>query len=420
MLATTGLPTADAKRYLTSISACFLLILYGFFFAAVTTVGASASDGVLIARDYKVAGDATRVRVLLNFDDKPAIKWFLLRGPHRLVIDLPETRFAIDPDDLEPRGLVSGVRYGELGEGRARIILSSDGPFMVEDLSVLANDGGGYRLAADLVAASQAEFDAALARQARETSPAPRATDKADRLGISHAHVRRPFTIVIDPGHGGIDGGAEGRSGTAEKEVTLAFARELKAYLDQRTDYEVHLTRDSDTFLRLDERVRIARQHQADLFLSVHADTIRIRDFRGATVYTLSDKASDPEAEALAIRENLSDELAGLSVEETDPQVADILVDLIRRETHGFSIRFARSLIGELTGKVQLVNRPHRFAGFRVLRAPDVPSVLLELGYLSNEKDEAQLLDADWRQKAIASIASAIAAFAEAKSGAGG
>ncbi|MCV0396517.1 MAG: N-acetylmuramoyl-L-alanine amidase [Rhizobiaceae bacterium] len=381
---------------------------------------AGGAGATFHARDYRMAGDATRTRVLLNFDREPGVKWFLLRGPHRLVIDLPDTRFAIEPDDLEPRGLVQNVRYGALGEGRARIILSSDGPFTVEDLSVIENEDGGYRLVADLAAASQSEFDAALSEQSGAGNPGVRSTNKSDRVGASPAAVSRKFSIVIDPGHGGIDGGARGKSGTAEKDVTLAFARELRDTLEETGDYDVHLTRDSDTFLRLDERVRIARQHHADLFLSIHADTIRLSSFRGATVYTLSEKASDPEAEALAIRENLSDEVAGLTVDEADPQVTDILVDLVRRETHGFSIRFARSLIGELTGQVQLVNRPHRFAGFRVLRAPDVPSVLLELGYLSNEKDEAQLLDPDWRRKAVGSIAAAISTFADVRTGAGG
>ena len=151
------------------------------------------------------------------------------------------------------------------------------------------------------------------------------------------------------------------------------------------------MTREKDEFLRLDDRVRIAREHEADLFISIHADTIRLKGIRGATVYTVSEKASDAEAQALADRENLSDQLAGIEIEEENHEVADILIDLIRRETHSFSMRFARSLVGELSTTVGLINNPHRFAGFKVLKAPDVPSVLLELGYLSNAKDEEQL-----------------------------
>ena len=184
--------------------------------------------------------------------------------------------------------------------------------------------------------------------------------------------------------------------------------------------YNVFMTREKDEFLRLDDRVRIAREHDADLFLSIHADTIRLKGIRGATVYTVSDRASDAEAQALADRENLSDQLAGIEIEEKDHEVADILVDLIKRETHSFSMRFARSLVGELKTTVSLINNPHRFAGFKVLKAPDVPSVLLELGYLSNAKDEEQLKNAEWRSKAAASISKAIEIFATSTGSAGG
>ena len=277
----------------------------------------------------------------------------------------------------------------------------------------------GYRLVVDLSAASESEFDAALAIQA-ETTGSTQATPKGDRLGQITGRAGRRFTIVIDAGHGGIDGGAEGPSGTVEKAITLMFATELRDKLRADGRYDVFMTREKDEFLRLDDRVRIARQHEADLFLSIHADTIRFKGIRGATVYTVSDKASDAEAKALADRENLSDQLAGIAIEEEDHEVADILVDLIRRETHSFSMRFARSLVGELSTTVGLINNPHRSAGFRVLKAPDVPSVLVELGYLSNAKDEEQLLSADWRGKAAASISNAIALFASAKGGAGG
>ena len=378
-----------------------------------------AAAAPLEAVDYKVAGDATRTRIVMNFDREPEPQWFLLRGPHRLVIDLPETRFGLDPKSLKARGLVKGVRYGHLEEGSSRLILTAKGPFIVEKIEVVANEKTpGYRLVADIAAASTAEFDAALAVQAETTGST--ATPKVDRLGPSAEPAGKKFTVVIDPGHGGIDGGAEGKNGSVEKSITLIFARELRDRLVASAKYSVFMTRDRDEFLRLDDRVRIARQHGANLFISVHADTIRLKGIRGATVYTMSDKASDAEAQALADRENLSDQLAGIEIEEDDKQVADILIDLIRRETHSFSMRFARSLVGELSSTVGLINNPHRSAGFRVLKAPDVPSVLVELGYLSNPEDEEQLMSADWRGKAATSIANAVALFAAAKNGAGG
>ncbi|MBZ9794114.1 N-acetylmuramoyl-L-alanine amidase [Mesorhizobium sp. ES1-4] len=380
---------------------------------------ANAADAPLVAKGYKMAGDATKMRIVMDFDREPDIKWFLLRGPNRLVIDLPNTRFAVDAKDLKPRGLVKGVRLGEIGEGVSRVILTGKGPFAVDKLDVLKNeDGTGYRIAIDMSAASEREFDAALANQALTTGSTV-STDKGGRVGTGPvSNPGHRFTVVIDPGHGGIDGGAEGLHGTIEKNITLAFATELRDKLAAIGKYDVFMTRDTDEYLRLDDRVRIARQHEADLLISIHADTISVKGIRGATVYTVSDKASDPEAQALADRENLSDQFAGMVIKDDNKEVTDILIDLIRRETHTFSMSFAHTLVGQLSTSVGLINNPQRSAGFRVLKAPDVPSVLVELGYLSNAKDEAQLLDAEWRGKAAQSITNAVALFASAHAGA--
>jgi N-acetylmuramoyl-L-alanine amidase len=391
-----------------------------FVLAFATSAPAAPADAPLKATDFKMAGNAMEMRVVLQFDREPDIRWFLLRGPNRLVIDLPATSFLVDPKSMKARGLIRNVRYGALGEGSARLILTAKGPFAVDKVDVIANeDGKGFRLAVDMSASSDREFDAALATQAMTTGSTT-APGKSDRLGKPSDNPGKRFTVVIDPGHGGIDGGAEGVNGTVEKTITLAFAQELRTKLADTGKYDVFMTRETDEFLPLDERVRIARQHEADLFISIHADTISQKGIRGATVYTVSDKASDAEAQATADRENLSDTLAGIDVKQDNHEVADILVDLIRRETHTYSVRFARSLVGELSPTVELINHPHRSAGFKVLKAPDVPSVLVELGYLSNPKDEAQLRDPDWRAKAADRITSAIALFAAAKSGTGG
>jgi N-acetylmuramoyl-L-alanine amidase len=372
------------------------------------------------AREFKLAGDALKVRVVLQFDREPDPKWFLLRGPARLVIDLPETTFLVEPRSLKARGLIRNVRFGTLGQGTSRLILTAKGPFAVDRVDVLANeDGNGFRMVADLSASSERAFEQALADQA-ETTGSTVSTAKGDRVGKAPINPAKRLSVVIDPGHGGIDGGAEGADGTVEKAITLAFALELRNKLVQTGLYDICLTREKDEFLRLDDRVRIARQHDADLFISIHADTIRHKGLRGATVYTVSDKASDAEAEAVADRENLSDALAGIEVKHDDHAVEDILVDLIRRETHTYSVRFARSLVGELSPTIALINNPHRSAGFKVLKAPDVPSVLVELGYLSNTKDEEQLRDPEWRGKAADRITAAIAAFAAAKTATGG
>jgi N-acetylmuramoyl-L-alanine amidase len=393
------------------------LLLLATLFQSFSSV-ASAADAPLVAKAYKMAGDATKMRIVMDLDREPDIKWFLLRGPNRLVIDIANTRFAIDAKDLKPRGLVKGVRLGELGDGVSRLILTGKGPFAVDKLDVLKNeDGTGYRIAIDMSAASEREFDDALANQALTTGSTV-SSDKGERVGkgpVSNPGHR--FTVVLDPGHGGVDGGAEGLNGTIEKNVTLAFATELRDKLMAIGKYDVFMTRDTDEYLRLDDRVRIARQHEADLLISIHADTISVKGIRGATVYTVSDKASDPEAQALADRENLSDQFAGMVIKDDNKEVTDILIDLIRRETHTFSMSFAHTLVGQLSTSVGLINNPQRSAGFKVLKAPDVPSVLVELGYLSNAKDEAQLLDAEWRGKAAQSITNAVALFASARAG---
>jgi N-acetylmuramoyl-L-alanine amidase len=402
----------DGAARLLSIFCALLGVLTALALPAV------AADTIRV-HGYKMAGDASRVRIVLQMESEPQVRWTLMRGPHRLVLDLPGTTLALDPKEAAPRGLVTGVRYGQLDAGVSRLILSTEGPFRVEGLDILPNESSpGHRLVADLVATSETEFEAALAEQIETTGST--AASKSDRLGQPGQPQAKPFTIVIDPGHGGIDSGAEGSGGTLEKAVTLNFSRELRDHLARDARLKVHLTRDDDTFLRLDERVRIARQHGADLFISVHADTIKYKGIRGATVYTVSDQASDADAAALAARENLSDELAGMAVEDSDHAVSDILMDLVRRETHSFSIRFARTLLGELSAQVEMIKNPHRFAGFKVLKAPDVPSVLLELGYLSNKDDEQQFQSAEWRAKAIGSIGEAIADFAGPRLGKAG
>lgn len=414
-----GNPTRDGRQVFRSLCSVFAALLV--LAAAIAGAGPAGAGEAVKVSGYKMAGDAARTRIVMRFDKEPEIRWFLLRAPHRLVVDLPQSAFSLEPDELAPRGMVTEVRYGNLDEGRSRMIVAFDGPFDVERIEVLENeDDSGHRLVADIVAGSEKSFEQAMAEQIEATGSMQTAP-KSDRVGKAGEPAPRKFRIMIDPGHGGIDTGAQGSAGTQEKTITLAFALELKKELEDHGRHDVFLTRDRDLFLGLDERVRIARQHEADLLISIHADSIRLKDFRGATVYTVADKASDAEAAAKAIRENLADEIGGIVVEDEQEGVADILADLIRRETQSFSLRFARSLVGELSTSIQMIpTNPHRYAGFRVLRAPDVPSVLLELGYLSNASDEEQLRDPEWRARAAESIISAIDLFVAGTQRAGG
>jgi N-acetylmuramoyl-L-alanine amidase len=400
-------PTHDSSRWsawLVSLVCGIVLLLF------LPLAHASTSSAI----GLRVVGDQSRVRIVIEFADKPEIiSSSYLAGPYRFIVDLPETVFAFQSDQVAARGMLEEVRYGLIGAGRSRMIFTFNQPFVSDELTISANEtGGGYRLLIDSVASSRSAFETVLANRLI-TNSVGATTPKSDRIGtISAPDAARPFTVVLDPGHGGIDGGASGVTGTVEKEVTLNFAMELRETLAQNSDIRVVMTRDADAFLRLDERITIARQNNADLFVSIHADTIRIRGVRGATVYTISDEASDDIARQIAESENEVDSIAGMEIPEESTDVADILVDLARRETQALSIRFAQKLVGQLENHIELIGNPLRSAGFRVLKAPDVPSVLVELGYLSNPDDEKLLNDHAWRQKTVEHTATAILGYA--------
>jgi N-acetylmuramoyl-L-alanine amidase len=221
----------------------------------------------------------------------------------------------------------------------------------------------------------------------------------------------RPI-VVIDPGHGGIDNGTQS-GGESEKNLVLAFGLALRDRLDKTGKFRVVMTRDDDTFIPLNDRVKVARGLKAALFVSIHADALPKAegDAQGATIYTLSDKASDAEAQRLADAENRADAIAGFNLAEEPTDVADILIDLTQRETRTFSSRFARLLMGEMKSSVRMHKHPLKSAGFRVLKAPDVPSVLVEIGYVSNKGDLEHLVSEGWRSKAVGSMAQAIDGF---------
>jgi len=250
---------------------------------------------------------------------------------------------------------------------------------------------------------SQAAFLASVRARVRGGGSQARRQTKRKRA------VRAKPVIVLDPGHGGIDPGTRGRLGTREKHVTLRVARIIRRKLLATGRYKVVMTRSDDTFVPLRQRIAIARKVDGDLFISFHADALSIKSFRGAAVYTLSEKASDDEAAALAKKENKADIIAGIDLGRESGDVRNILIDLAQRETMNRSIHLARFLIGDLRREIKLVrNKKHRFAGFAVLRAPDVPSVLIELGYLSNKADERLLRSSRHHAKLARAIVRAI------------
>ncbi|HEV7320251.1 MAG TPA: N-acetylmuramoyl-L-alanine amidase [Ensifer sp.] len=383
-------------------------------------VAGAAEPGPLLAFGARVAGDDARTRVVVEFDRKPEFSLHYVSDPVRVVVDLPETAFGLKSDSLEPRGLFDAIRYGGMGAGSSRIVLSAKGPVAVTKAEVIAEEGGkGYRLVLDAERVDQVRFDALLGEQQWTGSVAAAKSDRP--VAVAPTKEGGPFVIAIDAGHGGIDTGAlASETKTEEKHVTLAFAQDLVEALNRQAGIQAFLTRDKDVFLSLPQRVQIARNRSANLFISLHADALKQKDIRGATVYTISDKASDHLAASLAARENLSDEIAGVPLQSEPAEVADILIDLTRRETQAFSVNMARAVVSSFEGQINLINNPHRFAGFRVLQAPDVPSILLELGFLSNKDDEKLLLDPEWRKKVSERLAVAVQRYREQAVASGG
>ncbi len=376
---------------------------------ATPALAVSASAAPLLAFSARIAGDDARTRLIIDFDRKPDFKVHYVANPYRVLIDLPETAFGLKAEELEARGIFSDIRYGTMAAGRSRIVLTASRPVGVVLAEVQEEQGAAsYRLVIDTAIVTDQAFQALMEKQSWQETVVATSAEEASAL-LPGSRADGPFVIAVDAGHGGIDNGALGGvTKTQEKHVTLAFARQLTEALNKLPGTRAVLTRDKDEFLSLSQRVQLARNEGANLLISIHADTLKQKDIRGATVYTISDKASDSLAASLAERENLSDQVAGISFVDEPAEVVDILLDLTRRETQAFSINLAQSVVSNFKDQVLLINNPHRHAGFRVLTAPDVPSILLELGFLSNKEDEQLLIDPAWQKKVAGLVAKAV------------
>ncbi|MCS4241477.1 N-acetylmuramoyl-L-alanine amidase [Rhizobium sp. BIGb0125] len=382
------------------------------FFSVPSAAFAIGESSRMVASAARIAGNEARTRVVIDFAEEPEFEVHYLDSPERIVVDLPSTDFAFPAKDLEAAGLFRDVRFGTMDEGRARIVLTAKKPVRLAISEVQPNsEGNGVRLVLDAEITDKATF-ANLVKDQSWQPPSPVTTASVDGVVSGKSDRQAQFIIAVDAGHGGIDNGAQGgKTGTHEKDITLAFAKELTERLNKEPGIQAVLTRESDEFLALSERVQIARQKGANLLISLHADTLKQKGIRGATVYTISDRASDRMAAELAERENLSDELAGVAMPASQPEVADILLDLTRRETQAFSVTLAGNILASFEGQIGLINNPHRYAGFRVLQAPDIPSILLEMGFLSNPEDEKLLLDVEWRKKLADVMAKAVGKY---------
>jgi N-acetylmuramoyl-L-alanine amidase len=319
--------------------------------------------------------------------------------------------------------LVKAFRYGLVMPGGSRIVFDLTGPARIAKSYVLeAANGQPPRLVLELEEVDRTAFVQSLPPENRpELRPAIAEANAAAAQPDAPAAPKpapgppdkRPV-VVIDPGHGGVDNGTQAGGGDImEKNLVLGFGLALRDRIEKSGKYRVVMTRTDDTFIPLGDRVKMARNESAALFVSIHADALPRGegDAQGATIYTLSDKASDSEAERLADAENKSDAIGGVSLADEPTEVADILIDLVQRETKTFSNRFARVLMGEMKNTVRMHKHPLISAGFRVLKAPDVPSVLVELGYVSNKGDLEHLVSENWRNRTVGSIAQAIDTF---------
>jgi N-acetylmuramoyl-L-alanine amidase len=388
---------------------------------------ANAADAIVT--DVRVGHHTDKTRFVMEMSRGLQVNFFMLDNPYRIVLDFGELGWQL-PAGIKPgpTGLFKAMRYGLYKPGQTRVVVETSMPTGVQSAFYLSPIGdGSQRLVLDLVPITRQQFLTSLnsaipveptgvgyasdvvpsdidvaavtgtpqpaAPAASVISEQPVAAQSLDPDATVMTPKRKPAkrVVVLDAGHGGADPGTIGGSGVYEKHITVAAARIFKTHLENSGRYTVVLTRDRDIFIPLRERVAAARRAGADLFVSIHADSIKNKKINGASVYTLSEKASDREAALLAEKENKADIIGGMDFSTESQEVANILIDLAQREAMNESKRFAGMLVKDLQRTSNVLSRAHRSAGFAVLKAPDVPSVLVELGFLSNARDEKNL-----------------------------
>ena len=366
--------------------------------------------GAPTVSDARLGTHPGHTRLVLDLDRVLPYKIFTLSEPFRVVVDFPALQWQVKRADRRlTLGVVSSYRYGLFQAGTSRLVIDVKKPVQIARHQILRPEGKGkFRFLVDLKPVSVAAFSAG--KKSFQTTdwkkPATpvvvkRPPPPPPKRGRT---VKRKRVIMLDPGHGGPDPGAIGVRGLREKVVTMRAARAVRRMLESTGRYRVYLTRNKDTYVPLRRRYQMAEKVKAELFISIHADSHKNRRIRGASVYTLSEKSSDKEAAALAARENRSDIIAGVDLSRQSDTVASILIGLRQRQTMNESAIFGEVLIAELTRDIRVLRNTHRFAGFAVLKSPDTPSVLMEIGYLSSPSDEKVLRTKSFYRKLSKSI----------------
>ncbi len=390
-----------------------LVTLLAMLAATADAEEAAAPPRVVSALGAHIETAADKTRLVFDLTGPAPATAYPVLNPPRIVIDLPEVAFRMAGENGGVPGnkVIKSYRYGLFAPGRSRVVIELAAPAKIIRAQSEPAAGESAHLIIELAPTDATKFAAAAAERAHA---APAATPN-NAAAIPATPADKPV-VVIDPGHGGVDMGASGRHGEHEKEIVFEFAKILQAKIEAGGRLHPVLTRAEDIFLPLAERVRIARANNAALFLSIHADTLGEPNVEGATVYTVSTQASDLEAARIAEKENLADQAGGLDRKEDAEEVGDILFELTRRETRAYSRQFSEALVARWKEAGSLNKNPNRAAGFVVLKAYDVPSVLLELGYLSSEKDLTRLTSPQWRDRAAQKTAEAIEGFFAARS----
>ena len=405
-----------AMRFIFTLLALLLL-----------TFAPAWADTVTNLRLFQIAGTAT-TRLTLTIDRQVPYRAFVLNNPMRVVVDLPLLNWQAPMNKGDRTGRIRSYRQSVFQKDTRRLVLDLNKPMIVTAHGRdSAADGRGWDYYFDLQSAAAMQFQQAIGRVSVGGGAPQTATHGTEqtlqlRNAIPAMEISPVLTapakkkiplIVIDAGHGGVDVGAIASTGVYEKNITLAIAKRLRDTLLSTGHYRVHLTRDRDIFIKLPQRVAIARRMSADMFVSLHADTIMRPGVQGASVYTLSETASDAETAKLAERENAVDTLVNVDVGDVEEDVADILIDLVTRDTMNQSKVLAGNVVKTFYkhGIRTLPQRPHRSAGFAVLKAPDIPSILIEMGYLSNRAEANRLTTAAHQQRLADAITATIDQF---------